>query len=78
MNRKMNLFNYCVAFSCFIDRTTTVAVPEWELILDHKDVENGYFSSNLLTSGLENENDPTANTYSIIGLWNNDSTLQDD
>ena len=51
---------------------------DWQLILDHKDVENGYFSSNIKTDGLENENDPTANTYSIIGLWNDDSSLQDD
>ena len=39
----------------------------WELILDHKEVNDGYFSLSLKTTGLENEDDPSANTYSIIG-----------
>ena len=35
--------------------------------MDHKDVNNGLFSSTLKTTGVENENDEAANTYSIIG-----------
>lgn len=37
------------------------------LIERHRDVANGYFSSDVLTSGVENAYDPEANTYSIIG-----------
>ena len=42
----------------------------FELILNHKNVSNGLFNSSLLTTGLENENNPSANTYSIIGKFN--------
>ena len=41
-----------------------------ELILEHKDTASGYFSTSIRTTGLENEDDPTANTYSIIGNLN--------
>merc|ERR1719211_510347 len=37
------------------------------LILDHKDATQGVFAPSILSSGLENEDDPSANTYSIIG-----------
>merc|ERR1719242_1703742 len=40
------------------------------LIERHLDVANGYFSSDVKSTGLENENDPTANTYCIIGAVN--------
>eukprot|EP01084_Bolivina_argentea_P240285 403716_1 len=53
-------------------------IGNYELILDHKDIANGYFSTNLKTTGLENENDPTANTYSIIGNINPVDYLQSD
>eukprot|EP01084_Bolivina_argentea_P087088 157346_1 len=43
---------------------------QYDLIFDHKNVSNGYFSINLKTTGIENENDPTANTYCIIGNIN--------
>ena len=43
--------------------------------MQHKDVDIGVFSSSELSStGLENENDRTANTYSIIG-WFTDGTI---
>ena len=48
------------------------------LIMDHKDVADGYFSTDLKNTGLENENDPTANTYSIIGLFNDDENLREE
>ena len=47
----------------------------WQLIFEHKNVSNGYFSRELKTTGLENPNDPTANTYSIIGWFNNNMEL---
>ena len=37
------------------------------MILDHKDIANGFFSQSLLSTGLENELTPEANTHSIIG-----------
>ena len=52
------------------------ASDNYELILDHKNVTNGFFSTSLGITGLENENDPTANTYSIIGEFTNDTTLR--
>eukprot|EP01084_Bolivina_argentea_P171455 297039_1 len=58
---------------------TVGAIPgygHYELILDHKNVANGYFSSSLKTTGLENQNDPFSNTYSIIGYFSNNSTLR--
>ena len=36
-------------------------------ILELKDVRKNYFSSSMLQSGLENEDDPSANTYSVVG-----------
>ena len=37
--------------------------------MDHKDVTLGTFALTIIDTGLENENDPTANTYSIIGTF---------
>ena len=48
----------------------------FELILNHKNVNHGLFSSHLLSTGLENENDPNANTYSIIGHFNDNFALK--
>ena len=39
---------------------------------------NGYFSSNVLATGLENEDDPSANTYCIIGALDTSDYLQFD
>ena len=40
------------------------------LIERHRDVANGYFSSDVLSAGVENDDDPDANTYCIIGALN--------
>eukprot|EP01083_Nonionella_stella_P134746 409916_1 len=40
---------------------------EYKLILRLKDIHNGSFSEILTNTGLENENDPNTNAYSIIG-----------
>ena len=37
------------------------------LLQHHKNVADGYFSSDVLVSGVENADNPSANTYSIIG-----------
>ena len=42
----------------------------FELILNHRSVRDGYFHEPFRTTGLENQDDPTANTYSIIGKLN--------
>ena len=39
---------------------------------------NGYFSENVMFTGLENEHDPFANTYCIIGGLNPSDYLQSD
>ena len=49
-----------------------------ELILRHKDVREGYFSVSLSTSGLENEQDPDSNTFSVVGSLNTDYLRQPD
>ena len=40
------------------------------LIERHLDVADGYFSSDVLSTGVENEDDPDANTYCVIGALN--------
>ena len=45
----------------------TVHSQNYLLIERHIDVLNGYFSTNILQTGIENENNPNANTYCIIG-----------
>jgi len=39
----------------------------WELIAAHHDVTQGWFSSAARTTFLENQNDPTANTFMNVG-----------
>ena len=39
---------------------------------------NGYFSTNVITTGLENDDDPSANTYCIIGGLESNNWLQSD
>eukprot|EP01084_Bolivina_argentea_P274143 467204_1 len=53
-------------------------LSEYELILNHKNVSNGLFSSSITTTGIENENNPEANTYSIIGKLDYDKYKIDD
>ena len=48
------------------------------LIERHRDVANGYFSTDVLSNGLENEDDPSANTYCIIGGLDSSDHLQSD
>ena len=50
----------------------------FDLILDHKNTNAGWFKFNasMPFSGLENQDDLTANTYSIIGYLTNDITLR--
>lgn len=43
-----------------------VSKANFELILNHENMANGMFSSSILTTGVENEDNPSANTYSII------------
>lgn len=45
------------------------------LIQRHRNVSDGCFSSNVLTTGIENESNPDANTYSIIGAINSSDYL---
>ena len=40
------------------------------LILEHKNVANGLFASSFRDTGIENDGDASANTYSIIGALN--------
>eukprot|EP01083_Nonionella_stella_P005153 14967_1 len=42
---------------------------QWQVILDHKSTSDGFFDVSLKSTGLEHEDDPEANTYSIIGLF---------
>jgi hypothetical protein len=59
----------------FATALTTIAIlsilkginAEYQLILRHKNVLDGVFDKSFVSTGLENENDPDANTYSIIG-----------
>ena len=67
-NNNHNIFgiaNVSVTSSCI---TTSQGITE--RILSHKDSRNGYFSSNIKTTFLENELNPNANRYSIIGNLN--------
>ena len=64
------ILNIFVFTARFIDSVNFV------LIERHRDVSNGYFSTNVLTTGLENEDDPSANTYCIIGALNSSDYLQ--
>lgn len=48
---------------------------EYVLIAQHKNVSEGMFSSDVRTTGIENADDPDANTYCIIGLINSSDYL---
>ena len=48
------------------------------LIERHINVSNGYFSKNVLSTGVENEHNPDANTYCIIGTLDENDYLQSD
>ena len=48
------------------------------MIENHENVANGYFASTVRSTGLENEDDPSANTYCIIGALNSADYLFDD
>ena len=55
---------------------TNAPTSYFQLILNHKDVSNGFFNGTLRTTGYENEGKPFANTYSIIGGLTNNSVLR--
>ena len=48
------------------------------LIAQHKNVSNGYFSTDVQSTGIENADDPTANTYCIIGQIDSTEYRYDD
>ena len=48
------------------------------LIERHRDVANGYFSADVRITGLENEDNSSANTYCIIGGLDSNDYLQSD
>ena len=48
------------------------------LIMRHKSVDDGYFMDSVLSTGIENMNNPDNNTYSIIGYVNPDDYLFDE
>ena len=50
----------------------------FQMIESHLDVADGYFSTDVLTTGLENAYDPSANTYSIIGALESSDYVQID
>mmetsp|Transcript_59716 Transcript_59716/g.98560 ORF Transcript_59716/g.98560 Transcript_59716/m.98560 type:complete len:1479 (-) Transcript_59716:93-4529(-) len=47
--------------------TDSYRAGNWKLILRLKDVKKGFFASPLRETGLENDHDEDANTFSIIG-----------
>ena len=48
------------------------------LIERHLNASNGFFSSDVLSTGVENETNPDANTYCIIGALNQSLYRQED
>ena len=50
----------------------------FQMIESHLDVADGFFSTDVLTTGLENAYDPSANTYSIIGALESSDYVQID
>ena len=48
------------------------------LVLDHKNISDGYFASSVRSTGLENQNNISANTYSIIGALNAEEWRRED
>eukprot|EP01083_Nonionella_stella_P148962 472448_1 len=57
---------------------TAEGLGDYELILRHKDTRQGYFARDILTTGVENVNNPEANTYSIIGNINPNDYVDND
>lgn len=50
----------------------------FQMIESHLDVADGFFSTDVLTTGLENAYDPSANTYCIIGALESSDYVQFD
>ena len=48
----------------------TLANDEWLMLYRHQNSLNGYFSYDVFSTGIENADDPDANTYCIIGQVN--------
>eukprot|EP01084_Bolivina_argentea_P227889 384970_1 len=57
------------AFGCAKEYHYEYECNGYELILNLKDATQGLFSADLKNYGLENQNNPTANSYSVIGLF---------
>ena len=49
----------------------------FEILLDHKNTDGGFFSTSLADTPLENEDKPTSNTYTIIDYLNSNTTSRD-
>jgi len=49
----------------------------WVMLENHKNVADGYFSSSVKSSGVENADNPEANTYCIIGAVDSSEYLID-
>eukprot|EP01084_Bolivina_argentea_P035072 65031_1 len=70
------MFHIFLTISIIFYETTPTAAEqcvkggEQQLILQLKDVNVGTFNPQISKTGLENENNPQANTYSIIGKLN--------
>ena len=68
----------CFVFGLPHQTASVVDEDGFVLIERHRDVANGYFSSDVRSTGLENEDDPSANTYCIIGGLDSSDYLQSD
>ena len=60
----------------------TIICEQWDddflLIEQHLNATNGMFNASVLETGIENQDDPTENTYCIIGKIEPDDWLFDD
>ena len=54
-----------------------IRTSSFQLLLNHKNFSDGLFDANLRITGIENDDDPNANTYSIIGYFNDNTTLRE-
>ena len=62
--------SYHVLRKLYLDSHSTTDVKDddgFVLIERHLNVSNGYFSSDVISTGIENADNPNANTYCIIG-----------
>ena len=57
----------CPKFTEYIVEDSLIEEDGYVLIERHINVTNGYFSSDVIRTGVENAHDPSANTYCIIG-----------